>query len=76
MTVLEKTSAHYTLRRGELASVLPHLVEVREPRIFWRAPGAAKSTIAQQVAPTASRQYVDVRALLLDTHVISSTNTL
>ena len=41
MTVPEKTSAHYTLRRGELASVLPLLVEVREPCIVWRAPGAA-----------------------------------
>ena len=38
----------------------------RQPCIVWGPPGAAKSQIAQQVAAAASRQYVDVRALLLD----------
>ena len=32
---------------------------------MWGGPGTAKSQIAQQVA-AANRQYVDVRALLLD----------
>ena len=66
MTLPEKISADYTLRPSELAAVLALLVEARQPCIVWGPPGAAKSQIAQQVAAAASRQYVDVRALLLD----------
>ena len=66
MTVPDTNSADYTLRPGELASVLALLVEARQPCIVWGPPGAAKSQIAQQVAAYASREYVDVRALLLD----------
>ena len=46
--------------------MLALLVEARQPSIVWGPPGAAKSQIAQQVAADASREYVDVRALLLD----------
>ena len=42
------------------------LVEARQPVVVWGAPGCAKSQIAQQVAAQAGREYVDVRALLLD----------
>ena len=66
MIVPEKISADYTLRPSELASVLALLVEARQPTIVWGPPGAAKSQIAQQVAAATNRQYVDVRALLLD----------
>ena len=66
MTQPATISADYTLRPSELASVLSLLVEARQPCIVWGPPGAAKSQIAQQVAASASRQYVDVRALLLD----------
>ena len=66
MSLPEKISADYTLRPSELASVLALLVEARQPTIVWGLPGAAKSQIAQQVAAAANRQYVDVRALLLD----------
>ena len=59
-------SADYTLRPSELAATLALLVEVRQPVILWGAPGSAKSAVAQQVAADAARQYVDVRALLLD----------
>ena len=59
-------SADYTLRPSELAAVLALLVEARQPAILWGAPGSAKSAVAQQVAAAANRQYVDVRALLLD----------
>ena len=34
--------------------------------MVWGPPGSAKSDIAQQVAAAAGREYVDVRALLLD----------
>ena len=66
MTLPEKISANYTLRPSELAAVLALLVEARQLTIVWGPPGAAKSQITQQVAAAANRQYVDVRALLLD----------
>ena len=59
-------SADYTLRPSELAATLALLVEARQPVILWGAPGSAKSAVAQQVAADAGREYVDVRALLLD----------
>ena len=59
-------SADYTLRPRDLAQTLALLVEARQPCIVWGPPGAAKSEIAQQVAATLGRTYVDVRALLLD----------
>ena len=59
-------SADYTLRPSELAATLALLVEARQPVVLWGAPGSAKSAVAQQVAADAGRQYVDVRALLLD----------
>ena len=66
MTLPETISADYTLRPSELAEVLALLVEARQPTMVWGPPGAAKSMIARQVAAAANRQYVDVRALLLD----------
>ena len=66
MTVPDTISADYTLRPSELAATLALLVEARQPTILWGAPGCAKSAIAQQIAADANRQYVDVRALLLD----------
>ena len=66
MTLPETISADYTLRPIELAEVLALLVEARQPTMVWGPPGAAKSMIARQVATAANRQYVDVRALLLD----------
>ena len=66
MTQPASISADYTLRPSELASVLALLVEASQPTIVWGPPGSAKSMIAQQVAAAANRQYVDVRALLLD----------
>ena len=66
MTVPDTISADYTLRPSELASTPALLVEARQPCVVWGPPGAAKSMIAQQVAADANRQYVDVRALLLD----------
>ena len=66
MTHPDTISADYTLRPSELASTLALLVEARQPCVVWGPPGAAKSMIAQQVAADANRQYVDVRALLLD----------
>ena len=62
----QSISADYTLRPSELASTLAVLVEAQQPTMVWGPPGAAKSQIAQQVASDAGRQYVDVRALLLD----------
>ncbi len=66
MTLPETISADYTLRPSELAEVLALLVEARQPTMVWGPPGAAKSMIARQVAAAVNRQYVDVRALLLD----------
>ena len=66
MTLPETISADYTLRPSELAEVLALLVEARQPTMVWGPPGAAKSMIARQVATAANRNYVDVRALLLD----------
>ncbi len=66
MPLSEKISADYTLRPSELAEVLALLVEARQPTIVFGPPGAAKSQIAQQVAADTNRQYIDVRALLLD----------
>ena len=66
MTDPDTISADYTLRPSEVAATLALLVEARQPCILWGAPGTAKSMIAQQVAAAANRQYVDVRALLLD----------
>ena len=66
MTQPDTISADYTLRPSALAATLALLVEARQPAIVWGPPGSAKSMIAQQVAADAGRQYVDVRALLLD----------
>ena len=66
MTLPETISADYTLRPNELAEVLALLVEARQPTMVWGPPGAAKSMIARQAADAANRNYVDVRALLLD----------
>ena len=66
MTEPDTISADYSLRPSELASTLALLVEARQPCVVWGAPGCAKSQIAQQVATQAGREYVDVRALLLD----------
>ena len=66
MTDPDPVSADYTLRPSELAATLALLVEARQPTLVWGPPGTAKSMIAQQVAADAGRQYVDVRALLLD----------
>ena len=59
-------SADYSLRPSELAATLALLVEARQPCMVWGPPGAAKSQVAQQVAAAANREYVDVRALLID----------
>ena len=59
-------SADYSLRPSELAATLALLVEARQPTILWGGPGTAKSAISRQIADDAGRQYVDVRALLLD----------
>ena len=66
MTDPDTISADYTLRPSELAATLALLVEARQPTILWGGPGTAKSAISQQIAHEAGRQYVDVRALLLD----------
>ena len=66
MTDPNTISADYTLRPRELAATLSLLVEARQPYMGWGPPGSAKSMIAQQVAADAGREYVDVRALLLD----------
>ena len=66
MTEPGTISADYTLRPSELAATLALLVEARQPCIVWGPPGAAKSAIARQVAAEAERDYVDIRALLLD----------
>ena len=66
MTDPDSISADYTLRPTELAETLALLVEARQPCVVWGPAGSAKSQIAQQVAAAANRQYVDVRALLLD----------
>ena len=66
MTQPATISADYTLRPSELATTLALLVEAHQPAIVWGPPGSAKSQIAQQVAADAAREYVDVRALLLD----------
>ena len=62
----DPVSADYTLRPSELAGTLALLVEARQPAIVWGSLGCTKSQIAQQVAAEAGREYVDVRALLLD----------
>ena len=59
-------SAEYSLRPSELADTLALLVEARQPAIVWGPPGCAKSQIVQQVVAQAGREYIDVRALLLD----------
>ena len=66
MTQPATISADYTLRPSEVAETLALLVEARQPAMLWGGPGTAKSMIAQQVATAGNRQYVDVRALLLD----------
>ena len=66
MTQPATISADYTLRPSEVAATLALLVEARQPAMVWGGPGTAKSMIAQQVATAGNRQYVDVRALLLD----------
>ncbi len=66
MTVPDKISADYTLPPNDLAETLALLVEARQPSIVWGPPGAAKSQIARQVAAASNRQYVDIRALLLE----------
>ena len=66
MTLPDNISADYTIRPSELAEVFALLVEARQPMIVFGPPSAAKSQIAQQVAADTNRQYVDVRALLLD----------
>ena len=66
MTQPATISADYTLRPSEVAATLALLVEARQPAMLWGGPGTAKSMIAQQVATAGNRQYVDVRALLLD----------
>ena len=66
MTQPDTISADYTLRPSEVAATLALLVEARQPAMLWGGPGTAKSMIAQQVATAGNRQYVDVRALLLD----------
>ena len=66
MTQPATISADYTLRPSDLAATLALLVEARQPAMVWGPPGSAKSMIAQQVAADGGREYVDVRALLLD----------
>ena len=66
MTEPDTISADYTLRPSELASTLALLVEARQPTMVWGPPGCAKSQIAQQVAADLCREYIDIRALLLD----------
>ena len=59
-------SADYSLKPTELADILALLVEAREPCMVWGQPGIGKSDIADAVATATGRQYIDVRALLLD----------
>ncbi len=59
-------SADYSLKPSELADTLPLLVEAKEPCMVWGQPGIGKSDIAEAVARATGRQYIDVRALLLD----------
>ena len=66
MTDPVSVAADYSLKPSELAATLAVLVEARQPTMIWGPPGCAKSMVAQQVAANAARNYVDVRALLLD----------
>ena len=65
----EKSSsitADYSLTPGQLAEVLPTLIEIQQPTMVWGAPGVGKSQVAQQVTDAMGMNYIDVRALLLD----------
>ena len=67
MTDPDTISADYTLRPSELAETHALLVEAPpSPHWLWGGPGTAKSMIAQQVAADLGREYIDIRALLLD----------
>lgn len=59
-------AANYKLKPSELIEVLTSLVEIGQPCMVWGPPGIGKSDIARQVADTTKREYVDIRALLLD----------
>ncbi len=62
----KKIGADYSLRPSELADTLTVLVEDRQPTMVWGPPGCAKSQVARLVASETEREYIDIRALLLD----------
>lgn len=59
-------AADYALAPNELSDALKALTERRQPVMVWGAPGVGKSACAVQVAKATGREYVDIRALLID----------
>jgi len=59
-------AASYALNPSQLATVLSGLVESGQPTFVWGPPGVGKSDVAKQVARKTEREYIDIRALLLD----------
>lgn len=59
-------AADYSTPVGELGDTLRMLVDANQPAMIWGAPGIGKSQVVQQVAADLERDYIDIRALLLD----------
>jgi len=59
-------SADYQTPVGELGDTLAYLINAGQPAMIWGAPGIGKSQVVQRVAADTDREYIDIRALLLD----------
>ena len=65
-TYSSRVQADYALPPKQLATAITLCVDARRPCMVWGPPGVGKSAVVQQVASALGREYVDIRALLLD----------
>lgn len=63
---MKDISADYSTPVGELGDILKLLIDAGQPAMVWGPPGIGKSQATHQVAVDTDRDYIDIRALLLD----------
>ena len=61
-----KIGADYALNCEQLSGALKQVVAAGDVAMVWGPPGIGKSAVGRQVAEDLGREYIDVRANLLD----------
>ena len=66
MAKKKEVGAEYNCNPSQLYKAVRATLKVNRPCIVWGQPGSGKSQIMRDIAETSGREYIDIRALLLD----------